>query len=189
MPEITLPAFGIYELCLLAAAEITALYYKSPAGKKAAEQAAKAAEQAFEKVRESLRKKPGPEPRPAPPLGPDLIPKPDEDCPKKRKKCPVCGQLVLPGQMVSETPAYVPPQCPIPGRKPQDKETILGRPDFVRMKGVRWDGAQVYRGSDDRLYYRDNFHVGNAAQIEVFDKRGKNHLGKVCPNCGAPRGT
>lgn len=179
MPELTLPALGVYELCLLAAAGVTALFYDSPAGKKASEQAAREVERTFEKVKESLRRKPR--------LGPDIIPGPEKDCPKEKKKCPVCGNLVVPGQMVSENPAYLYP--PPAGQTPIDKETFLALPQYTGpIKGTKNTyGAQAWRGPDDRLYYRDTKHTGNGAHIEVFDRRGKNHLGTVCPNCGAGR--
>jgi hypothetical protein len=189
VPEITLPAIGIYELCVWAAAGITALFLASPQGQKETQQAARDAERALEK----LRKKPDPEPdpRPEPPVGPNPIPKPTQDCPEKKKNCPVCGKPALPSQMVSEAPPYIPPQYPFPGRTPIDQETILAGPGFTRL-GVRkfknTYGAQVYRGADDQLYYPDTFHVGNGAEIEVFDSRGKNHRGTVCPNCGQIRG-
>jgi hypothetical protein len=44
-------------------------------------------------------------------------------------------------------------------------------------------GARVWKGADGNYYCRDTFHVGSAAEIETYDKRGK-HLGAVCPHCG-----
>lgn len=185
MPEISLPAIGIYELGVLAAAGITALFFSSPQGQQATQQAARDAARALEK----LRQKPDPEPDPKlPPVGPFPLPQTKQECPEEKKKCPVCGKPALPSQMVSQAPPYIPPQYPFPGRTPIDKETILAGPGFTRKKGVVQQGAQVYEGPGGQLYYRDNFHVGNAAEIEVFDRRGKKHQGTVCPNCGQMRG-
>jgi hypothetical protein len=184
MPELTLPALGIYELYLLAAGAVTALFLTSPAGQKASQKTAEELAKQLEKIKQSTRRQ---QPQDDTRLGPDIIPPVEQECPKK-KKCPVCGQLVVPGQMVSEAPPYVPPQTPPPGRVPLDKETILARPEFVRKKGARFQGAQIYEGPNNQLYYRDNLHVGNSAQIEVFDSRGNKHLGTVCPNCGQVNG-
>ncbi len=43
-------------------------------------------------------------------------------------------------------------------------------------------GAQVYK-SGDKYYYRDTFHTGDAAHLEVFDKKG-HHIGEADPITG-----
>ena len=66
-------------------------------------------------------------------------------------------------------------------RVPQDKETVLGKKDYQKT-GKKVKGAQVYK-KGDKYYYRDTFHTGKSAHIEVFDKRG-HHLGEADPLTG-----
>lgn len=47
----------------------------------------------------------------------------------------------------------------------------------MNVKGVR-----VYK-KGNQYYYRDTFHVGEAAHLEVFDERGR-HLGEANPLTG-----
>ena len=42
--------------------------------------------------------------------------------------------------------------------------------------------SQVYK-KGDKYYYRDIFHKGEVAHLEVFDKKGK-HLGEADPITG-----
>lgn len=44
---------------------------------------------------------------------------------------------------------------------------------------------EIYK-KGDRYYYRDTFHTGESAHLEVFDKRG-NHLGEADPITGILR--
>ncbi len=66
-------------------------------------------------------------------------------------------------------------------RVPLDKETVLNGKEYQKT-GKKVKGAQVYK-SGDQYYYRDTFHTGESAHIEVFDKRG-NHLGEADPMTG-----
>lgn len=66
-------------------------------------------------------------------------------------------------------------------RVPFDKETILSNGEYKKINR-KIKGAQVYE-RDGKYYYRDTFHVGEAAHLEVFDKRGK-HLGEANPLTG-----
>ena len=69
-------------------------------------------------------------------------------------------------------------------RVPQDKETILSGKDFQKT-GKTVKGAKVYK-KGDRYFYRDTFHTGESAHLEVFNKRGI-HLGEVDPVTGVLR--
>lgn len=66
-------------------------------------------------------------------------------------------------------------------RVPQDKETILSGKDFQKT-GKTVKGAKVYK-KGDRYFYRDTFHIGELAHIEVFNKRGivDPVIGVLCP--------
>ncbi len=69
-------------------------------------------------------------------------------------------------------------------RVPMDNETILGNGTFQKTK-IRVKGATVYK-KGNRYYYRDTFHTGESAHLEVFDKSG-NHLGEADPKTGEIR--
>ena len=69
-------------------------------------------------------------------------------------------------------------------RVPMDSETILGSGTFQKTK-IRVKGATVYK-KGNRYYYRDTFHTGKSAHLEVFDKSG-NHLGEADPKTGELR--
>ncbi|MCI8508762.1 MAG: hypothetical protein HFJ06_09405 [Lachnospiraceae bacterium] len=69
-------------------------------------------------------------------------------------------------------------------RVPLDNETILGNGTFQKTK-IRVKGATVYK-KGNRYYYRDTFHTGESAHLEVFDKSG-NHLGEADPKTGEIR--
>ena len=171
---------GIYELCALAAAAITALFFASPPGQQATKEAARAADEALEKARDRL-KKPDPDPHPDPGPGPDpLPPKPTTDCPDKNKEpCPVCRRGLNPSPGIS--PPYldaIPPRCP------KDNETNPPLTLFKRTNKIV-HGARVYQSPSGDYYHVDTFHKGSSSEIEVYDRRGK-HLGAICPNCGAP---
>ena len=47
----------------------------------------------------------------------------------------------------------------------------------------RVKGARVYKEKDGNYYYRDTFHTGESAHLEVFNKQG-NHLGEADPLTG-----
>ncbi len=76
----------------------------------------------------------------------------------------------------AKTPNYIKEN-----RVPLDKETILSNNKYQKTK-MRVKGAQVYK-SGDRFYYRDTFHSGESAHLEVFGKKG-NHLGEANPLTG-----
>ena len=66
-------------------------------------------------------------------------------------------------------------------RVPIDKETILRKKEYQKTN-IKVKGAQVYKNGD-KYYYRDTFHTGEAAHLEVFDKNG-NHIGEANPQTG-----
>lgn len=66
-------------------------------------------------------------------------------------------------------------------RVPLDKETVLKGQDYQKT-GKKIKGAQIYK-KGNQYYYRDTFHIGESAHLEVFDKRGK-HLGEADPLTG-----
>ncbi|CDG36446.1 Hedgehog/intein hint domain protein [Acetivibrio thermocellus BC1] len=66
-------------------------------------------------------------------------------------------------------------------RVPLDKETVLNSKEYQKTN-IKVKGAQVYK-KGDKYYYRDTFHTGEAAHLEVFDKRG-NHIGEANPLTG-----
>ncbi|MDF2804822.1 MAG: Hedgehog/intein hint domain protein, partial [Anaerocolumna sp.] len=80
------------------------------------------------------------------------------------------------GKGVGEAPDYIKDN-----RVPLDKETILSSKDYSKTN-IKYKGAQVYKNGD-KYYYRDTFHTGEAAHLEVFDKRG-NHIGEANPQTG-----
>lgn len=67
-------------------------------------------------------------------------------------------------------------------RVPQDSQTILSdRSLFDRTGKCYRDHSQIYRHRVTKhYYYRDTFHEGVDAHLEVFDKNG-NHLGEADP--------
>ena len=68
-------------------------------------------------------------------------------------------------------------------RVPQDKETILSDKSKYTKTNFRVKGASVYKGKDGNYYYRDTFHTGESAHLEVFNKKGI-HLGEADPITG-----
>jgi hypothetical protein len=97
-------------------------------------------------------------------------------CHECNETCPVCG--LGPNPTPGHTPDYV-----TQNRKPLDRETILA--GHARATGVDpVQGAAVYRDPATGGYiHRDNFHVGRAAHLETYDRRG-NPTGTRCPHCG-----
>lgn len=73
-------------------------------------------------------------------------------------------------------------------RVPKDSETILSdRSLFDRTGKLYGKHAQIYRHRVTKhYYYRDTFHKGVDAHLEVFDKNG-NHLGEADPITGVIR--
>ena len=73
-------------------------------------------------------------------------------------------------------------------RAPKDPETILSdRSLFDRTGKLYGKHAQIYRHRVTKhYYYRDTFHKGVDAHLEVFDKNG-NHLGEADPITGVIR--
>lgn len=80
------------------------------------------------------------------------------------------------GQGGNNTPDYIKDN-----RVPLDKETALNGKEYQKTK-IKVKGAQVYK-KDDKYYYRDTLHKGEASHLEVFDKRG-NHIGEANPQTG-----
>ena len=66
-------------------------------------------------------------------------------------------------------------------RVPLDKETVLTNKEYKKTK-FKIKGAQVYK-KGEQYYYRDTFHKGKAAHLEVFNKRGI-HIGEADPLTG-----
>lgn len=73
-------------------------------------------------------------------------------------------------------------------RAPKDSETILSdRSLFDRTGKLYGKHAQIFRHRVTKhYYYRDTFHKGVDAHLEVFDKNG-NHLGEADPITGVIR--
>ncbi len=73
-------------------------------------------------------------------------------------------------------------------RVPQDSETILSDRSLFDRTGKRYkEHALIYRHRVTKhYYYRDTFHEGVDAHLEVFDKNG-NHLGEADPITGVMR--
>ena len=68
-------------------------------------------------------------------------------------------------------------------RVPMDKETVLSDKSQYSKTSNRVKGASVYKGKDGNYYYRDTFHTGESAHLEVFNKQGV-HLGEADPLTG-----
>ena len=68
-------------------------------------------------------------------------------------------------------------------RVPMDKETVLSDKSLYSKTSNRVKGASVYKGKDGNYYYRDTFHTGESAHLEVFNKQGV-HLGEANPLTG-----
>ena len=68
-------------------------------------------------------------------------------------------------------------------RVPQDKETVLSDKSKYAKTSLRVKGAAVYKGKDGNYYYRDTFHTGESAHLEVFNRQGV-HLGEANPITG-----
>jgi hypothetical protein len=63
---------------------------------------------------------------------------------------------------------------------PRDVQTILRDSTRFHRTSLKYDGRFIYCELATGYYwYVDNFHRGRAAHLEVFDKTGKNHLGKA----------
>ena len=63
---------------------------------------------------------------------------------------------------------------------PRDKQTILRDTTKFKKTANKCQGRVIYLESNtERYWYVDNFHEGEAAHLEVFDKTGKNHLGEA----------
>ena len=65
-------------------------------------------------------------------------------------------------------------------KSPTDKQTILRDTTRFKKTANKCQGRVIYLESNtERYWYVDNFHEGEAAHLEVFDKTGKNHLGEA----------
>lgn len=170
-------AVGVYELVVGAAAALTALFFVSPSGQKAARDAARATSDALERA----RKRPEEDPEPKPPKT-TVTPCPCDPDGKGPEPCPICGKGINP--VKGYRPPYLDP--PPLGRSPQDSEVRPPLNSFQRTS-MMVKGATVFLRPDGTYVHRDTMHFGRAAEVEVYDKR-KKHLMSVCPNCGSPRG-
>lgn len=171
--------FGAYELAMLAAAGVTALFLASPPGQEATKEAARKAAEALDRATKASKKpqqEPDRKPEPKPPIDP-LPPTGTTKCPDNKEKCPVCGRGINP------TPGAKPPYLTaIPPRAPKDWETIPPLNSFQRTSKVV-HGARVYQAPSGNYYHVDTFHKGSSSEVEVYDRKGK-HLGAACPHCG-----
>ena len=79
-------------------------------------------------------------------------------------------------EKAAETEIKLVPDYVKENRVPRDKETVLNTSQYIKT-GKTYKGAAIYK-KGDKYYYRDTFHKGEAAHLEVFDKRGK-HLGEA----------
>jgi hypothetical protein len=170
-------AIGVYELVAAAAAALTALFFTTPTGQKAARDAAQATSEALARA----RKRPDEDPEPKPPKT-TVTPCPCNPDGKGPEPCPVCGQGINPVKRYR--PPYLDP--PPAGRVPLDSEVNPPLNSFQRTT-MRVKGATVFLRPDGNYVHRDTLHTGRAAEVEVYDKR-KKHMSSVCPNCGSPRG-
>jgi len=65
-------------------------------------------------------------------------------------------------------------------KPPRDVQTILRDSTRFQKTLRKYDGRFIYCELATGYYwYVDNFHHGQAAHLEVFDKTGKNHLGEA----------
>jgi len=61
---------------------------------------------------------------------------------------------------------------------PKDQQTILRDTQRFQKTQNIYDGRSIYRETqNDRYWYVDNFHYGQASHIEVFNAQG-NHIGE-----------
>ncbi len=67
------------------------------------------------------------------------------------------------------------------GRVFKDSDTFLSKSGYTKTKS-KFKGASMYRDKKGLWYYRDTFHTGESAHIEVFSKNGKVHLGEMKPD-------
>ncbi|MEE1431834.1 MAG: RHS repeat-associated core domain-containing protein, partial [Clostridia bacterium] len=79
-------------------------------------------------------------------------------------------------EKAAETEIKLVPDYVKENRVPRDKETVLNTSQYIKT-GKTYKDAAIYK-KGDKYYYRDTFHKGEAAHLEVFDKRGK-HLGEA----------
>lgn len=99
------------------------------------------------------------------------------------KKCPNCGKGSVSKDVPDNQPWFGPPN-----RCPQDNETILNSSSFSsigkRALGKGANASVFQQQSTGNLFYRDKFHKGKGAELEVFKKEGQHHLGAMCVLCG-----
>ena len=94
-------------------------------------------------------------------------------------KNPAKSSGKLSGQS-SEVPRFIKEN-----KVPNDFETILKKNSKFKRTNKTYDGARIYE-KDGLYYYRDQFHTGEGAHLEVFNKKGK-HLGEADPLTGMLR--
>lgn len=70
-------------------------------------------------------------------------------------------------------------------RVPRDRETFLNDESVYKPTTYQGPkgGGKIYKDQKGKMYYRDTFHKGKGAHIEVFDKYG-NHIGEADPLTG-----
>lgn len=62
---------------------------------------------------------------------------------------------------------------------PTDNQTILRDSRKFEKIGRKYDGRSIYMEKETKYYwYVDNLHYGKKAHLEVFDSKGKKHLGE-----------
>lgn len=99
------------------------------------------------------------------------------------KPCPNCGKGLVPKSEPDSPPWFGPPP-----RLPKDNETVLSSSDFLntgkRALGKGANARVFIQKSTGRYCYRDKLHTGKGAELEVFDRQAKKHLGTMCSMCG-----
>jgi hypothetical protein len=80
----------------------------------------------------------------------------------------------------AEDPPYVQGNRP-----PLDEETFLADSSKYTRTGKKFQGREIYKGSDRRYYHVDNLHNGWGSEIEYYNSQG-DHLGTLKPD-GTPK--
>jgi len=80
----------------------------------------------------------------------------------------------------AEDPPYVQENRP-----PLDEETFLADSSKYTRTGKKFQGREIYKGSDGRYYHLDNLHNGWGSEIEYYNSQGE-HLGTLKPD-GIPK--
>jgi hypothetical protein len=76
--------------------------------------------------------------------------------------------------------AELPDYGPDAVEPPRDEQTCLVDRSVYASTGRECQGRNIYYHlTNGQFYYVDNLHFGVAAHLEVFDKRGRRHLGEA----------